>query len=79
MEIGGNNDANDDGDDAVSFDLVVRGNAVSEIICDLAIEKDGEAAAQNNNEANNEPCNAKRPVYVHKEYYSMFFIGQFWF
>ena len=66
MEIGSDNNANDNSDDTVFFDFVVRGNAVGEIIGDLAIEKDGEAAAQNNNEANNEPGNAKRPVYIHK-------------
>ena len=72
VEIGGDNNANDDGNDAVFFDFVVRGNAVGKILGNLAIEKDGQAAAQNNNEANNEPGNAKRPVYIHKSIIACF-------
>lgn len=45
MEIGSDNNANDNSDDTVFFDFVVRGNAVGEILRNLAIEKDGQATA----------------------------------
>ncbi len=62
MKIGGNDNADDNGDNTVSFDLVVGRYAIGKILGNLAVEKDSEAAAQNNDEANNHPSNTKRPV-----------------
>ena len=66
VEIGGDNNANDDGNDAVFFDFVVRGNAVGKILGNLAIEKDDGAAGDQNNKSNNHPCYTERPVDFHK-------------
>ena len=43
MKVGCNNDTNNDGDDAAEFDVVVGRDAISEVLSDLAIEKDDSA------------------------------------
>lgn len=62
MKIGGNDNADNNSDDAVSFDFVVGRYAIGKILGNLAVEKDSEAAAQNNDKTNNHPSNTKRPV-----------------
>ena len=40
MKVGGNQKADDDGDDTKKFDAVVRRDAVCEVVGDLAIKND---------------------------------------
>ena len=62
MEVSSNNDTDNNGDDAIFFDFVVGRDAIGEVFGNLTIEKNSEAAAKYNNEANNHPGNTKRPV-----------------
>ena len=67
MEIGGDEEANDDGDDAKKFGFFVRADAVDEAVTDLAIENNDESAGAGDEEADEHPANAKFKV-IH-EYY----------
>ena len=71
MKVGSNNDADDDGDNAVTFDFFIGRNAIGEVFGDLAIEEYGKTAAQDNDKADNHPDNTEGPVYFHNQYYTM--------
>ena len=51
VEVGHDEEAESDGDDADKFDAVVRVDAVGEIFCDLAVENDAGAAAGEDDKA----------------------------
>ena len=54
MEVGHDEEAEGDGDDAEEFDVVVGADTVSEVLCDLAVKDDASAASGKNEEANDE-------------------------
>lgn len=59
MEIGHDEEAKSDADDAKKFDVVVRTDAVGEVIANFLIENDASAASGENEEANDESAKTK--------------------
>lgn len=71
MEVSGDDYAYNDGDNAVSFDFVIRYYAVGEVFSNLAIEKNDGTAGGHDYKANNAPSNTKRPINFHGYDYIM--------
>ena len=59
MEVGHDEEAKGDGDDAKKFDVVVRTDAMSKVFCDLTIENDTSTASGENKETNDEGAKIK--------------------
>ncbi len=66
MKVGGDDNANNNGNDASKLDVVVGRDAIGEIFGNLTVEKDDGAAGGQNNKSNNHPCYTERPVDFHK-------------
>lgn len=54
VEVGHDEKAENDGDDAEELDVVVRVDAVGDVVSDLAVENDTSSAGGENEEANKE-------------------------
>lgn len=72
MEIGGDDQADDDGDDADELDAVIGGEAVGKVVGDGLIKVSDGGASSDESEAAEEPADAKIPV--HKYYYTLDFL-----
>lgn len=72
MEVGHDEEANDGNDDASEFYFFVRRWATGEIVGDFLIEDGDGGAGGQNEDASQEPTEAKIPI--HKLYYTLDFI-----
>ena len=64
MEVGHDKEADSDGDNAEKFDVVVGMDAVCDIVADLLIENDADAAGSENDKADDECAKIKRLRYI---------------
>ena len=72
MEVGHNEETDDGDNDADEFNFLVRGRATGEIVGDFLIEDGDGGAGGQNEDASQEPTEAKIPI--HKLYYTLDFI-----
>ena len=64
MEVGHDEEAESDGDDAEELDVVVRVDAIGDVVADLLVKDDASAAGGEDNETDNEGAKAKRHNYI---------------
>ena len=64
MEVGHDEETDDDGDDADEFYAVVRGEAAGEVVGDGAIKVSDSGADGDDEEAEEEPAETKIPIHV---------------
>ena len=64
MEIGGDKETDDSGDDAKKFDFVVGRDAAREVFGDLTIKNDDAAASDSDRDAGSHPTEAKFKIHI---------------
>ncbi len=63
MEVGHDEEADDDADDADEFDAIVGVDAMGEVVGDGFVKVDDSGAGGYDDEADEEPANTKCPIH----------------